>query len=196
MANVAGLTHGPDGTPSQESLDSMIAAFEYVPPTELIEKKVEELKKYVKDILTAEEKKDRGAFDEAMEKFNKKKDEVLKWLEDAKAEVEKKIHETIDPILQSIQDQIPAPIKAIADVDLLAPSISPKVSLDISTLENMVLAIVYPYQPLIKVVQWWATHFIPKMTGYISKRVGDVSDMISTVSSLKPPEIPPEFQKN
>lgn len=61
-------------------------------------------------MLTAQDKKDRGAFGEAVEKFNKKKDEVLNWLEEAKTEVEKKIHETIDPILQSIQDKIPAPI--------------------------------------------------------------------------------------
>jgi len=190
MANAAGIEHGPDGTPSQENLDSMIAAFEYVPPTELIDAKIKELEKYIQDMIDAQTKGDNSAFEEAKKKFNEKKEEVLKWLNETKESIDKKIHEIIDPILQSIQDQIPEPVKAICDVDLLAPSITPKVSLSVDCLKNMVLAIVYPYKPLIKVVQWWATHFIPKMTAYISKRIGDVTSMIAKVSALTPPSIP------
>lgn len=189
MANAAGITHGPDGTPSQENLDSMIAAFEYVPPTALIDKKIKELEKYIDDMIEAQKKGDDSAFTEAKKKFDEKKEELLKWLEEAKECVNKKIHEIIDPILKSIQDQIPDPVKAICDVDLLAPSISPKVSLSVDCLKNMVLAIVYPYKPLIKVVQWWATHFIPNMTAYISKRIGDVTTMITKVESLTPPSL-------
>lgn len=190
MANAADISQGPDGTPSQESLDSMIAAFEYVPPIELIDAKIKELEKYIQDMIDAQTKGDGSAFEEAKRKFNEKKDEVLKWLNEAKESIDKKVHEIIDPIIQSIQDQIPAPVKAICDVDLFAPSISPKVSLSVGCLKDMVLAIVYPYQPLIKVVQWWATEFIPKMTAYVAKRTGDVTGMISKVSSLSIPQIP------
>lgn len=189
MANAAGIMHGPNGTPTQENLDSMIAAFEYVPPTALIDKKIKELEKYIDDMIEAQKKDDDSAFNEAKKKFNEKKEELLKWLKEAKESVDKKIHEIIDPILQSIQDQIPDPIKAICDVDLFAPSITPKVSLSVDCLKNMVLAIVYPYKPLIKVVQWWATHFIPKMTAYISKRIGDVTTLITRVESLTPPSL-------
>lgn len=193
MANVAGITHGPDGTPSQESLDSMIAAFEYVPPTALIDAKIKELEKYIQDMIDAQTKGDDSAFQEAKRKFNEKKEEVLKWLNETKESIDKKIHEIIDPILKSIEDQIPDPVKAICDVDLLAPSITPKVSLSVDCLKNMVLAIVYPYKPLIKVVQWWATHFIPKMTSYISQRIGDVTTMISKVQALTPPSVPTQL---
>lgn len=193
MANAAGITHGPDGTPTQESLDSMIAAFEYVPPTELIDAKIKELEKYIQDMIYAQTKGDGAAFEEAKKKFNEKKDEVLKWLNEAKESIDKKVHEIIDPIIQSIQDQIPASVKAICDVDLFAPSISPKVSLSVDCLKNMVLAIVYPYQPLIKVVQWWATEFIPKMTAYVAKRIGDVTGMIAKVASLSIPPMPPSL---
>lgn len=195
MANVAGLMHGPDGTPSQEALDAMIAGFEYVPPTELVKAKVAELKRYIADMAEAEKKKDKQAYLEIKAKLEEKKAEIEKWLQEVKDSIQEKINEIVDPVKQNLLDMIPEAVKSVVNIDLESPSITPNVSLDISTLENIVLALAYPYQPIIKVFGWWIGHFSQKMLAYAAKRAADVGDMIKEITSLEIPEMPTEFQE-